>query len=61
MKHWRGWLTLLLVLLNLGFVAWSNDYLKPLGSQPADPREPQRLQLQLRPAALQLIAPDQRQ
>ena len=60
MRHWRGWLTLLLVLLNLGFNAWSNGYVKPLGWQPADPREPQRLQQQLRPDALQLSPPDQR-
>lgn len=61
MKHWRWWLTLLFVLLNLVFAAWTNDYLKPLGWQPADPREPQRLQQQLRSDALQLSPPDQRQ
>ena len=61
MKHWRKWLTLLLVLLNLGFAAWVKGYLRPLGWQPADPREPQRLQQQLRPEALQLSPPDQRQ
>lgn len=60
MKHWRGWLTLLLVWLNLSFAAWVKGYLQPLGWQPVDPREPQRLQQQLRPEALQPSPPDQR-
>lgn len=58
MNRWA--LVLLLLQVNLGFAAWSNGYLKPLGWQPADPREPQRLEQQIRPEALQLISPDQR-
>lgn len=61
MKHWLRWLTLLLVLLNLVFAAWVRGDLQPWGWQPNDPREPQRLQQQLRPEALQLIPPDPRQ
>ena len=59
MNRWT--LVVLLLLVNLGFAAWSNGYLKPLGWQPSDPREPQRLEQQLRPEALQLSPPDQRQ
>lgn len=51
----------LLLVCNLGFAAWSNGYLKPLGWQPYDPREPQRLEQQLRPEAMQLLPSDQRQ
>ena len=58
MNRWT--LVVLLLLVNLGFAAWSNGYLKPLGWQPSDPREPQRLEQQLRPEALQLSPPDQR-
>jgi hypothetical protein len=50
-----------LLVCNLGFAAWSNGYLKPLGWQPYDPREPQRLEQQLRPEAMQLLPADQRQ
>ena len=60
MKHWRWWLTLLLCVLNLGLAAWLKGDWRPWGLQLADPREPQRLQQQLRPEALQLIPPDQR-
>lgn len=59
MKRW--WLVVWLLLANLGFAAWSNGYLKPLGWQPNDPREPQRLEQQLRPEAMQLMPSDQRQ
>jgi len=58
MNRWT--LVVLLWLVNLGFAAWSNGYLKPLDWQPSDPREPQRLEQQLRPEALQLSPPDQR-
>ena len=60
MKHWRASLVVVLLLINLGFAAWSNGYLKPLGWQPSDPREPQRLEQQIRPEAMQLVSPDQR-
>lgn len=50
-----------LLVCNLGFAAWSKGYLKPLGWQPNDPREPQRLEQQLRPEAMQLLPSDQRQ
>ena len=58
MKRW--WLVALLVLGNLLFAAWVKGYLRPWGWQPADPREPQRLEQQLRSDALQLSPPDQR-
>ena len=60
MKHWRAWLVAVLLLLNLGFAAWVKGYLRPWGWQPADPREPQRLEQQIRPEAMQLVSPDQR-
>ena len=50
-----------LLVCNLGFAAWSNGYLKTLGWQPNDPREPQRLEQQLRPEAMQFLPSDQRQ
>jgi len=50
-----------LLVCNLGFAVWANGYLKPLGWQPCDPREPQRLEQQLRPEAMQLLPADQRQ
>jgi hypothetical protein len=50
-----------LLVCNLGFAAWTNGWLQPWGWQPADPREPQRLEQQLRPEAMQLLPADQRQ
>jgi hypothetical protein len=54
MKSWGAKLCLVLLLLNLWFWAWSNGHLRWLGYGPVDPREPQRLEEQIRPEALQL-------
>jgi hypothetical protein len=50
-----------LLIANLLFAAWTNGWLQPWGWQPADPREPKRLEQQLRPEAMQLLPADQRQ
>lgn len=60
MKRLLWWLCVLLLLANLLFAAWVRGYLRPWGWQPADPREPQRLEQQLRPEALQLGSSNQR-
>ena len=44
----------LLLLLNLWIWAWSNGHLRVLGFGPAEPREPERVQEQVMPEALQL-------
>lgn len=46
-----------LLLANLGWLAWSQGWLQPLGWGPARQAEPQRLQRQVRPEALQWQAP----
>lgn len=48
---------LVLVLLNGTYFAWSQGWLLGLGYGPTQQREPQRLQQQIRPEALQLVAP----
>lgn len=58
MKSWGAKLCLLLLLLNLWFWAWSGGHLRWLGSAPYDPREPQRLEEQIRPEAMQLERQD---
>ena len=50
-----------LLIANLLFAAWTKGWLQPWGWQTADPREPQRLEQQLRPEAMQLLPADQRQ
>lgn len=46
-----------LLLANLGWLAWSQGWLQPLGWGPARQAEPERLQRQVRPEALQWQAP----
>lgn len=48
---------LLLVLANAGYAAWSAGLLAPYGFAPAPSSEPQRLQQQIRPESLRIIAP----
>jgi hypothetical protein len=48
-------LVLLLTLANVGYWAWSQGLLASYGWAPAATSEPQRLQQQLRPEALQLL------
>ncbi len=50
-------LVLLLLLLNGAYFAWSQGWLRFYGLSPAQQSEPQRLQQQIRPEALQLISP----
>jgi hypothetical protein len=54
-------LALLLVLANLLFWAWSSGSLKIFGWVPNDPREPQRVDEQLRPEVIQLESVNPRQ
>lgn len=49
------WVIVLLVLANGGFYAWSNGHLGGLGLAPADQREPERLQSQIRPETMRLV------
>jgi hypothetical protein len=55
MNKWGFRLCIALLLLNLWFWAWSGGHLRRLGFGPTDPREPQRLENQVRPEALQLL------
>ena len=48
-------LALVLVLLNAGFIAWSQGWLADYGFAPAMQAEPQRLTQQLRPDAMRLL------
>lgn len=54
MKSMGAKLCLLLLLLNVWFWAWSGGHLRKLGFGPEDPREPHRVEEQIRPEALQL-------
>ncbi|MDM7943323.1 MAG: SPOR domain-containing protein [Hydrogenophaga sp.] len=49
------WVIWLLVLGNAGYFAWSQGYLVTLGIAPAQQREPQRLEQQVRPELLRLL------
>jgi len=53
---WRN-AFLILVLINLLFWAWTQGYLRLLGLGPRIVEEPQRLQQQVQPEALQIKAP----
>lgn len=53
-------LAMTLMVLNLLFWWWSNGSLKMFGWGPVDPREPQRVEEQLRPEVLRVMPPDQR-
>lgn len=46
---------LFLLVANLAFFAWTQGLLRPWGLAPAPLSEPQRLQLQLQPKALQVL------
>jgi hypothetical protein len=61
MRKYFTTLALLLVLANLMFWAWSSGSLKIFGWAPIDPREPQRVEEQLRPEVIQLESVNPRQ
>lgn len=61
MRKYLTTLALLLVLANLLFWAWSSGGLKIVGWSPIDPREPQRVEEQLRPEVIQLESVNPRQ
>ena len=46
-----------LLLANLAFWAWSEGLLEPVGLVPTHERDPQRLNLQINPDAVQVLAP----
>ena len=46
----------LLLAANLGYYLWSHGQLAGLGLEPAADAEPQRLERQIRPEALQIVA-----
>ena len=48
-------LVLLLMLLNLGYLAWGQGWLLPYGFGPATQREPQRLARQIHPEAIRVL------
>ncbi len=48
-------LVLFLLAANLAFFAWAQGLLRPWGLAPAPVSEPQRLQQQLQPKALQVM------
>jgi hypothetical protein len=50
---------LLLVLLNAAYYAWSHGLLRAYGWAPAEQREPQRLEQQLRPQAIRILPPEE--
>ena len=61
MRKYITALALALVLANLLFWAWSHGGLRVLGWAPNEPREPQRVEEQLRPEALRLLTVNPRQ
>ena len=50
-------LVAVLLLANLAFWAWSEGLLEPVGLVPTHERDPQRLNLQINPDAVQVLAP----
>ncbi|MFM7801541.1 MAG: hypothetical protein ACKO69_05250 [Limnohabitans sp.] len=56
MKKTLWFCATVLLIANVLFAAWSNDWLQAWGWQPVQPREPQRLEQQLNPQALQIEA-----
>ena len=60
MRPYLKGLAMALIVLNLLFWLWSNGSLKVFGWGPVDPREPQRVEEQLRPEVLHVLPPDQR-
>jgi hypothetical protein len=61
MRKYITALALALVIANLLFWAWSHGGLRLLGWAPSDPREPQRVEEQLRPESLRLLSVNPRQ
>ena len=56
MRKYITALAVVLVMANLLFWAWSHGGLRVFGWGPSDPREPQRVEEQLRPEALLLLS-----
>jgi hypothetical protein len=52
-------LVLVLMLLNLGYLAWGEGWLLPYGFGPATQREPQRLARQIHPEAIRILKADE--
>lgn len=48
------WILALLIVANLLFLAWSQNWLAPLGLMPVTQSEPGRLQRQIQPEAIRL-------
>ncbi len=48
-------MVLALALLNLVYLAWGQGWLLPYGMGPVSQREPQRLAMQIRPQAIELL------
>lgn len=49
------WVIALLLLANAGYFLWTQGHLAPLGLAPAEQREPERLQGQIRPEVQRLL------
>lgn len=52
-------IVLLLLLLNLGYYAWSHDMLRAYGWAPAEQSEPQHLKQQIRPEAIRVLTAEE--
>lgn len=52
-------LVLLLLCLNLGYLAWSQGWLRSYGLGPVQTSEPNRLAQQIRPQAIRVLTPEQ--
>ena len=61
MRKYITALALALVIANVLFWAWSHGGLRMFGWGPSDPREPQRVEEQLRPEVLRLLSVNPRQ
>jgi hypothetical protein len=55
---WRA-LVVLLIAANLAFWAWSQGWLAPWGFAPESAREPQRMERQIKPEAVQLLTAEE--
>ena len=51
------WFVLALLLANVMFWAWGHGWLAPLGLTPTTERDPARLQQQVRPDSVRVVAP----
>ena len=54
-------IVLVLVLLNAGYLAWSQGWLRAYGLAPAPQSEPQRLEQQIRPEAVNILSREEAQ